>query len=170
MAKLLLLLTLVPIIELVLLLEVGRRVGTPATLLLILVTGVVGAVVAKRQGMAALRQIRAQLAAGQMPGPAIVDGVIILVAGALLITPGVLTDIAGFLCLVPATRRSIRARLSRAFVRAARRGTVRVKAQFLDFNDPREERFAGKGSTTGTNNIHAPRVDGPRPHEEDGSR
>ena len=62
MAKLLLLFTVVPIVELVVLLEVGRRIGTGATLLLILVTGVVGAVLARRQGVAALGHIRAELA------------------------------------------------------------------------------------------------------------
>jgi UPF0716 protein FxsA len=75
----------------------------------------------------------------------------ILVAGALLITPGILTDIVGFLCLVPATRRSIRSRLSRAFIRAAGRGTVTVDAQFVDWCEPRDQRFAGRSSTTQAN-------------------
>ena len=169
MAKLLLLFTVVPIIELVLLLEVGRRIGTAATLLLILVTGVVGAVLARRQGVAALGHIRAELADGQIPGPTIIDGVMILVAGALLITPGVLTDIVGFLCLVPATRRSIRTLLSRAFIRAAGRGIVTVDAQFVDWREPRDQRFAGRSSTTETNAPRSPRSDGPDP-EEHGSR
>ena len=168
MAKLLLLFTVVPIVELVLLIEVGRRIGTAATLLLILATGVVGAVLARRQGMAALGHIRAELADGQIPGPTIVDGVLILVAGALLITPGILTDIAGFLCLVPATRRSIRALLSRAFIRAAARGKVIVDAHFVDWREPRDEGFAGR-STTETNDRRSRRSDGPGP-EEHGSR
>jgi len=169
MAKLLLLFTVVPIVELVLLLEVGRRIGTAATLLLILVTGVVGAVLARRQGVAALGHIRAELAGGQIPGPTIVDGVLILVAGALLITPGILTDIAGFLCLVPATRRSIRALLSQAFIRAAGRGMVTVEAQFVDSREPRDQRFAGRSSTTETNAPRSRQSDGPGP-EEHGSR
>ena len=169
MAKLLLLFTVVPILELVVLLEVGRRIGTAATLLLILVTGILGAVLARRQGVAALGQIRAELAAGQMPGPTIVDGVMILVAGALLITPGILTDIVGFLCLVPATRRSIRALLSRAFVRAAGRGMVTVDAQFVDWREARDQRFAGRSSTTETNARRSASSDGPAP-EEHGSR
>ena len=169
MAKLLLLFTVVPIVELVVLLEVGRRIGTGATMLLILVTGVVGAVLARRQGVAALGHIRAELAAGQMPGPTIVDGVMILVAGALLITPGILTDIVGFLCLVPATRRSIRARLSRAFIRAAGRGTLTVDAQFVDWREPRGQGFAGRSSTTQANAPRSGRSDGPAPQEA-GSR
>lgn len=169
MAKLLLLFTLVPIVELVLLLEVGRRIGTAATLSLILITGVLGAVIARRQGVAALRHIRAELAGGQIPGPTIVDGVLILVAGAFLITPGILTDIVGFLCLVPATRRSIRALLSRAFIGAAGRGVVTVDAQIVDWREPRDQRFAGRSSTTETNDARSPRSDGPDP-EEHGSR
>jgi UPF0716 protein FxsA len=169
MAKLLLLFTVVPIVVLVLLLDVGRRIGTAATLLLILITGIVGAVLARRQGVAALRYVRAELADGQLPGPAIVDGVLILVAGALLITPGVLTDVVGFLCLVPAARRSIRALLLQAFMRAAGRGMVTVDARFVDWREPRDQRFAGRSSTTETNDPRSRRSDGPSP-EEHGSR
>jgi UPF0716 protein FxsA len=165
MAKLLLLFTVVPIVELLVLLETGRRIGTAATLLLILATGIVGAVLAKRQGVAALGQIRAELAAGQMPGPTIVDGVMILVAGALLITPGILTDIVGFLCLVPATRRSIRALLVRAFIRATGRGTVTVDAQFVEWHEPHDPKFAGRSSTAETNDSPSARSDGPAPEE-----
>ena len=165
MAKLLLLFTVVPIVELVLLLEVGRRIGTAATLLLILITGVLGAVLARRQGVAALRHIRAELAAGRNPGTTMIDGVMILVAGALLVTPGILTDIVGFLCLVPATRRSIRALLSRTFIRAAGGGKVTVDAQCVDWR----ERFAGRSSTTEMDDRRSRPADGPAP-EEDGSR
>lgn len=166
MAKLLLLFTLVPIVELVLLLEVGRRIGTAATLFLILITGVFGAVIARSQGVAALGRIRAELAGGQIPGPTIVDGVMILVAGAFLITPGFLTDIVGFLCLVPATRRSIRTLLSRAFIGAARRGVVTVDAQIVDWREPRDQQFADRSSTTETNDPRSPRSDGPGPEKQ----
>jgi UPF0716 protein FxsA len=126
MARLLLLFTVVPLVELALLLEVGRRIGTPATLALIVVTGAVGAILAKWQGLGVLRRIQVELGAGRMPGAAIVDGVIILIAGALLITPGVLTDIVGFLCLIPATRTGMRAVLWRILARAVRQGRASV--------------------------------------------
>ncbi len=129
LAKLLLLFTLVPLLELALLLEIGRRIGTGDTLVLILATGVVGALVARRQGVAVLRRIQTELIGGQLPGPTMVEGVIILLAGALLITPGILTDIVGFLCLVPATRRVIRALLWRAFTRALQRGRASVEVR-----------------------------------------
>lgn len=128
--KLLLLFTIVPIVELALLLEIGRRLGTLPTLALIVVTGFAGALLAKRQGLGVVRRVRSEMAAGQMPGAAIVDGVIILVAGALLITPGVLTDVFGFLCLVPATRRLMRVWLWRALSRAVRQGATRIDVHF----------------------------------------
>jgi UPF0716 protein FxsA len=129
LAKLLLLFMIVPLVELVLLLEIGRRVGTPATLLLIVGTGVTGALLAKRQGLGAARRVQAELAAGHVPAATIVDGLLIVVAAALLITPGVLTDIAGFLCLVPRTRRMIRAMLWYALLRAVRQGRARVQVR-----------------------------------------
>ena len=126
MAKLLLLFILVPATELALLIEIGSRIGTMNTLLLIVMTGVLGASLASRQGLEVLRQIQAETAAGRMPGSAIVDGVIILLAGIVLMTPGILTDILGFLCLVPATRALIKARLRKTLERAAREGRAHV--------------------------------------------
>ena len=107
MAKLLMLFILVPATELVLLIEVGSRIGTVNTVLIIVATGVLGVSLASRQGLGVLRQIQAETAVGRMPGGAIVDGLLILIAGIVLMTPGLLTDIAGFLCLIPATRRAI---------------------------------------------------------------
>jgi UPF0716 protein FxsA len=128
--KILLLFTVVPLVELALLLEIGRRIGTLPTILLILVTGFVGAVLAKRQGLGVINRIRSEMTAGQMPGAAIVDGAIILVAGALLVTPGVLTDAFGFLCLIPVTRGYIRALLWRMLSRAVREGRTRIDVHF----------------------------------------
>ena len=101
---LLLLFILVPAIELALLLEVGRHLGTLPTLGLIAVTGVVGASLARRQGLAVLGRAQDQMARGELPTGSLADGVMILVAGALLITPGILTDAFGFLLLVPVFR------------------------------------------------------------------
>lgn len=101
---LLLLFTVVPVVELYLLLEVGRRLGAGPTLALVLLTGLVGAWVARLQGVAALRRIQADLAQGQPPGRALLEGALILVAAVLLVTPGVLTDAVGLLLLLPPTR------------------------------------------------------------------
>ena len=128
MGRLLLLFVVVPIVELVLLIEIGQRVGTLATIGLIMGTGVVGASLARQQGLSTLARLRKDLDEGRLPAEAIVDGVLILVAGAVLITPGVLTDLFGFLCLVPACRRRLTRNLKRRFERAVRDGTVNVAA------------------------------------------
>ena len=99
----------VPVVELALLIEIGQRVGTVGTIGLIMGTGIVGAALARQQGISTLARLRADLDAGRWPAEPIVDGVLILVAAAVLITPGVLTDLAGFLCLVPACRQLLKA-------------------------------------------------------------
>jgi UPF0716 protein FxsA len=105
--RLLLLFTIVPLAELALLLWIGGRIGLLATVTLILVTGALGAALARRQGLATWRRFQEALAAGRLPGRELLEGLLILVAGALLLTPGVLTDAAGFLFLVPPARRWI---------------------------------------------------------------
>ena len=130
MGRLLLLFILVPAVELGLLIELGRIIGTPGTLGIIVLTGAVGASLARRQGLRVLRDLQAESAAGRLPADALMDGAIILVAGALLITPGILTDVFGFLCLVPATRALGRAAIRRRFERALREGNVVVMGNF----------------------------------------
>ena len=108
LTKLLLLFIVVPAVELILLIEIGQLVGTLPTIALIISTGVLGAFLARRQGVRVLARMRTELQAGQLPANSIFDGVIILVAGAFLMTPGILTDTVGFLCLIPASRRLIK--------------------------------------------------------------
>lgn len=107
MLRLLLLFTTVPLVELALLLWIGARIGVLPTVVLILVTGVAGAALARHQGLAAWRRFQRALAEGRLPGREVVEGLLILLAGAVLLTPGVLTDAAGFLLLVPPVRRWI---------------------------------------------------------------
>ena len=126
MGRLLILFIAVPVVELVLLIEIGQRVGTLATIGLIIGTGIVGASLARQQGISTLARLRKDLDAGQLPAEPIVDGVLILLAAAVLITPGVLTDLVGFLCLVPACRRVLKRFLKRRFERAVQEGTVGV--------------------------------------------
>ena len=124
--KLILVFVLVPMIELALLIELGRHVGTLTTLGLIVITGAVGAALARRQGLGVWRQVQSEMASGHIPAGSIVDGLIILLAGALLITPGVLTDAFGFLCLVPGSRAIIKKLIWRQLKRAFREGKVHV--------------------------------------------
>jgi UPF0716 protein FxsA len=114
-ARLALLFTLVPLVELVILIRIGQAISLGPTLGIIILTGVVGAMLAKRQGLRTLSDIQAELAQGRVPTAALVDGLMILVAGSLLVTPGVLTDAVGFVLLVPVSRRILRQRLRRYF-------------------------------------------------------
>lgn len=131
MGKLLLLFIVLPAVELALLIEIGQRLGTAATLSLIVVTGLVGASLARREGLRVLSQVRSELDAGVVPGDALVDGLMILVAGALLVTPGILTDFTGFLCLIPAFRGFVKTQLRKRFEEAVASGQVRVEMHGL---------------------------------------
>lgn len=130
MGRLLLLFILVPAIELALLIELGRHIGTLPTLGLVAATGVLGASLARLQGLGVFRQMQSELAAGRLPANSIVDGVIILLAGAMLITPGILTDTFGFLLLVPAFRRVVKRALWQRLRRAVREGRANVTMDF----------------------------------------
>ncbi len=136
MGRLLILFIAVPVVELVLLIEIGQRVGTLATVGLIIGTGIVGASLARQQGISTLARLRKDLDDGRLPAEPIVDGVLILIAAAVLITPGVLTDLVGFLCLVPACRQVLKRYLKRRFERAVREGTVGVAVTFDGAGNP----------------------------------
>ena len=103
-ARLLFLFVVVPFVELYILIELGTRIGAMPTLGIVIITGIVGAALAKQQGFAVLRRIQTEMASMQMPGDAMFDGVLVLVGGILLMTPGILTDITGFLLLIPFSR------------------------------------------------------------------
>lgn len=126
MGALVLLFIVVPAVELALLIEIGGQIGALRTLLLIVFTGVIGASLAKRAGLDVLRRINTETAAGRLPTGALVDGAIVLVAGALLVTPGILTDAFGFACLVPGIRGLMKRGAVRYFERAVARGQVQV--------------------------------------------
>ena len=130
MALLFLLFVVLPAIELSLLIEIGSRIGTMETLALIVVTGMVGASLARYQGLQVLRNVEMETAQGRLPGAALVDGMIILVAAALLVTPGILTDVAGFLCLVPFTRQVFKSLLWRWFEDRVRKGGANMTVHF----------------------------------------
>lgn len=126
MGVLALLFIVVPAVELALLIEIGGQIGGLRTLLLIVATGIIGASLAKRAGLDVLRRINAETAAGRLPAGALVDGAIVLVAGALLVTPGILTDVFGFACLVPGIRGVMKRLAVRRFERAVAEGKVNV--------------------------------------------
>jgi UPF0716 protein FxsA len=104
--KLLLLFTVTPAVELYLLIKLGQIMGAAETVLLIVLTGIVGATLAKREGFAVLNQINAEARAGFPSGDRLVEGLMVLVGGLLLLTPGILTDLFGFTLIMPPTRRA----------------------------------------------------------------
>ena len=126
LARLLVLFLLTPIIELALLIQLGEYIGFWPTVGIIVLTGVTGTFLAKREGLAVWRKFNERLRRGELPGIELIDGVTILVAGALLITPGVLTDVAGLLGLFPPTRLLVRRIVERKLKKAVERGTLHV--------------------------------------------
>lgn len=105
MGPLFLAFTLIPLVELFVLIRIGRVIGAPSTLLLVVLTAIVGAWLAKRQGRKVLAEWQQALAMGRVPEEGVLGGMLVLLGGLLLITPGIITDVAGLLCLLPATRR-----------------------------------------------------------------
>lgn len=113
--RLLILLTVVPLVEVIILFRVAAWLHWGPTIGLVVVTGILGAWLARREGLKVLRRIQADLNAGVMPTAAIVNGVLILAAGLVLVTPGILTDLCGFGLLVPPIRAWVQRRLTEAF-------------------------------------------------------
>ncbi len=106
--RLMLLLTLVPLVELALLIKLGQYIGVGYTVLIVVVTGIAGAFLAKTQGMSVLRRMQLEMQEGRLPGNQMIDGLCILMGGAMLLTPGLVTDTAGFILVVPITRIAVR--------------------------------------------------------------
>ncbi|HSR66749.1 MAG TPA: FxsA family protein [Acidobacteriota bacterium] len=130
LGRLLILFILIPAVELMLLVEIGRRIGTLATIGLIVFTGMLGAFLARRQGLKVWRQLQSELSQGRPPAATLVEGVLILVAGAVLMTPGVLTDAFGFLLLIPPCRRVLRKWLFAWFANSVKKGRTHVFVRF----------------------------------------
>ena len=101
---LILLFTLVPVGELVLLLRVGEHIGVGNTVFLVIFTGIIGAALAKMQGLLTMQRIQDNLGRGIMPAEEMFNGAMILCGGVLLLTPGFVTDILGLSFLIPLTR------------------------------------------------------------------
>lgn len=101
-------LIIVPAIEIWGLITAGQAFGWLPTLALVILTGVAGAWLAKRQGLRIFQLAQSQLQRGELPGEAILDGILIFAGGLVLLTPGFFTDALGFLCLIPVTRGMIK--------------------------------------------------------------
>jgi UPF0716 protein FxsA len=121
---LILLFTLVPLIELALLIKVGQYVGVFTTIAIVVVTGVIGAYLAKLQGIKILVKIQEEINRGIMPAESLFDGVLILLSGILLLTPGLITDAIGFAGFIPFTRNVFKQWLKRKIRDMIDRGQV----------------------------------------------
>ncbi len=100
--------TLVPLVELYLLIQLGTYIGAVDTIAIVIGTGVAGGLLAKSQGLAVFDRIRAELNQGRLPAESLFDGLLILIAGSMLITPGLLTDGLGLLLLIPWSRKAFK--------------------------------------------------------------
>lgn len=94
----------IPILELYLLITVGKLIGVWPTILIVILTAIIGVQLLRIQGLATLKKVQDTLAQGQLPAEALMEGLILLVGGALLLTPGFFTDAVGFTCLLPYSR------------------------------------------------------------------
>lgn len=124
--RLLILFTCIPLLEIYVLLEAGRQIGLSATILLILLTGIAGAWLARTQGIEILRRIQLEMAAGRMPAVALLDGAMVLIGGVLLLTPGFCTDLVGFTFLAPFSRPFWRELLSRWAQKNVEQGRIHI--------------------------------------------
>jgi len=102
--KLFLAFTLIPVLEIYLLIKLGTFLGALNTVIIVVLTGIIGAFLAKLQGLHTMIKVRDGLNRGEMPAEEMLDALLILVAGIVLLTPGFLTDIAGLVILIPQTR------------------------------------------------------------------
>lgn len=103
----------VPFAELYVILQVGQAVGVLNTVALLVLVSMLGAWLVKREGISVVRRAQQRIAEGAVPGRELVDGVLILFAGALLITPGFLSDVVGVLLLLPPVRAALRVAVTR---------------------------------------------------------
>lgn len=169
-ARLLVVLLVTPIVELALLIQLGGLIGFWPTVALIAATAVVGTYLLRREGAAAWKRFNERLRAGALPGNELIDGVIILVAGVLLVTPGVLTDLMGLAGLFAPTRALIRRYVSLRVQRGVAHGITGIR-----FGGPVVDADAG-GSEPGqptANSWRGARTDVPghrrSPKEPDGA-
>lgn len=126
LGRLILLFTIVPLAELYILIKIGSHIGGFNTIVLVIMTAVLGAWLARLQGLRTLQQIQLSLSQGQLPAEELIDGVLILAGGILLLTPGVLTDLFALVLLFPYTRTYFKRWLRRRFDHRLASGNVRL--------------------------------------------
>jgi len=124
--KLLILFIGVPLLEIAILVKIGTFIGFWPTMLIVIVTGILGATLARIEGFIVLNKIRNELRLGKIPAEELIDGLLILVGGIVLLTPGLLTDLLGFLILIPWSRNIFKNWIGKKFKEWVRSGTTNV--------------------------------------------
>ncbi|MFB0507359.1 MAG: FxsA family protein [Thermodesulfobacteriota bacterium] len=124
--RLILIFIVVPLIEILLLIEIGSRIGALNTILIIVVTGILGASMMRQQGFTIIRNIQRDLSQGRMPTGELINGALVLVGGIVLLTPGFFTDAVGFVLLIPATRALIRKKIELLIRRKIESGDIHI--------------------------------------------
>lgn len=150
LSRLILLFVTVPLLELALLLQVGQWIGLGPTVALVVATGFAGAALARQQGLRAFLAVQQELAAGGLPGRSLLDGLSILVGGALLLTPGILTDVLGFSLIVPPSRRWLQGIVRRRLERRIQEGAVRLTVFGTEGGFGGSGGFGGFGGASGS--------------------
>lgn len=148
LVKLFLLFTIVPALELYLLIQIGAHLGPLVTFALVVATGAIGASLARAEGLRVLRDWQRALAKGEVPQDGVVSSALVLFGGVLLITPGVLTDCVGLLLLIPSVRRPVAAMLMRQVERSIASGKLHV-VRTSDWQDRGAGRAPGAGPFAG---------------------
>ncbi len=124
--RLVLIFIVVPLIEILLLIEIGSRIGALNTIVVIILTGILGASMMRHQGFTIVRNIQMDLSQGRMPTEELINGVLVLVGGIVLLTPGFFTDAVGFFLLIPRTRRFIREKIELFIRRKIESGDIHI--------------------------------------------
>ena len=130
--RLLLLFTLVPLIELALLIEIGQKIGLWNTIAIVVLTGFIGAALARSEGFGIISRIQNELASGQLPGDSLIDGALVLAGALLLLTPGLITDAFGFALLLHFSRAVVKIYLKKYFSRKINTGEIQVSYKIED--------------------------------------
>jgi UPF0716 protein FxsA len=125
--KLFLCFTLIPVIELYLLIKIGTVIGGLNTIVVVILSGLLGAWLARLEGLNTLTKLRLNLEQGLMPAEELLDAFIIFIAGMVLITPGFITDITGLLLLWPFTRNKFKRIIRKKLDEMALKGEINIK-------------------------------------------
>jgi UPF0716 protein FxsA len=124
--RLILIFIVVPLMEILLLIEIGSRIGTLNTISIIILTGILGGYMMRQQGFAILANIRVDLSQGRMPTGELINGALVLVGGIVLLTPGFFTDAVGFVLLIPPTREFVRRKIQLLIQRKIDSGDIHI--------------------------------------------